>query len=172
MDYLVVTLFNRKSNLSVYVYQKSRTEYKIKLQVGHTSYSIDYVWGKYELARTCFCYMINGYNLVTNNLGLEFAHAIHAGDFSKLEEPTEEPPLIQPRGTPFRTAYERNQEEPIEEPPLIQPRGTPMRTAYEEEPLTRTENVILEPIEEPSILTRTENVILEPEKVCPWKLAD
>ena len=73
--------------------------------------------------------MINGYNLETNHLGYSFANSIHAGDFSGLEEIIEEPPLIQSRGTPFRTAY---QEEPIEEPSI----------------LTRTDNVILEPEKE------------------------
>ena len=119
MNYLVVTLFNPKNNLNVFVYQVSGTEFKIKHQISHTSFSIDYVWGLYELARTCFCYMINGYNLVTNNLGYEFAYAVHAGDFSELIEPEEEPPLLPTRCSPFRTAYE-------------------------EETLTRTENVILE----------------------------
>ena len=110
MDYLVVTPFNQKSNQHVYVYQKSRTEYKIKSQISYTSYSIDYVWGKYELARTCFCYMINGYNLVTNNLDYSFAYAIHSGDFSELIETEEEPPVLSARCSPFRTAYE---EEPL-----------------------------------------------------------
>ena len=136
MNYLVVTMFNPKNNQNIFAYQKSRTEYKIKSQISYTSYSTDYVWGKYELARTCFCYMINGYNLVTNNLGYEFAYSIHTGTFSELIEPEEEPPVLSAR-------------------------CSPMRTAYEEEPITRTENVILEPIEEPSILTRTENVIIK-----------
>ena len=93
MNYMVVTLFNQKSNQNVFVYQKSRTEYKIKSQIGHNSYSIDYVWGLYELARTCFCYLINGYSLVNNNLGYSFANAIHSGDFSDLIEP-EEPSIL------------------------------------------------------------------------------
>ena len=97
MNYLVVTLFNPKNNLNVFVYQKSRTEFKIKHQISYTSYSIDYVWGKYKLARTCFCYMINGFQLVQNNLNYEFAYAIHAGDFTGLIEPEEEPSLIQSR---------------------------------------------------------------------------
>jgi hypothetical protein len=48
----------------------------------------------YELARTCFCYLINGYSLVTNNLGYEFAYSIHSGIFTELEEPIGEPPLL------------------------------------------------------------------------------
>ena len=92
MNYMVVTLFNPTNNFNIFVYQQSRTEFKIKSQIGHNSYNIDYCWGVYELARTCFCYMINGYQLVTNNLNYEFAYSIHAGDFSGLIEPIEEPP--------------------------------------------------------------------------------
>ena len=127
MNYLVVTLFNPKSNLNIYVYQKSRTEFKIKHQIGHNSYSIDYCWGKYELTRTCFCYMINGFQLVNNNLDYVFAHAVHTGDFSELEEPIAEPPVLSARCSPFRTAYE---------PETL--------TRTETETLTRTDNVILE----------------------------
>ena len=101
MNYMVVTLFNPTNNYNIFVYQKSRTEFKIKSQIGHNSYSIDYIWGLYELARTCFCYLINGYSLVTNNLGYSFAYAIHSGDFTELietEEKTfelaEEPPPL------------------------------------------------------------------------------
>ena len=32
MNYLVVTLLNPKNNLNVFVYQKSRTEFKIKIK--------------------------------------------------------------------------------------------------------------------------------------------
>ncbi len=127
IDYLVVSLYNTTNNYNIFVYQKSRTEFKIKSQIGHNSYSIDYIWGVPDLARTCFCFLINGFSLVTNNLGFEFGHAIHSGDFSGLEEPVGEPPILT-RASNFRTGYE----EPIEE-------------ERAEDLLIRTENVILDP---------------------------
>ena len=129
--YLVVNMINPSNQFNIMVYQRTKFEYKIKTQIGFNSYSTDYVWGLYEVARSCFCYLINGYSLVTNNLGFEFGHAIHSGDFSELDKPEEEPPLIQPRCSQFRTAYEPI-EDPIEPPPI----------------LTRTENAIIEPEKE------------------------
>ena len=130
LDYLVVNMFNPSNHFNIMVYQRTRTEFKIRTQVGFNSYSDDYVFGMYELARTCFCYLINGYSLVTNNLGYEFAYAIHAGDFSGLEESLGEPPLLT-RCDQFRKAEERV-EETTEEPAV-------------EDLLIRTENVILDP---------------------------
>ena len=123
IDYLVVSLYNTTNNYNIFVYQKSRTEFKIKSQIGHNSYSIDYVWGLPDLARTLFCFLINGFSLVTNNINYEFGHAIHSGDFSGLEEPLGEPPLLT-RCDQFRKAEERVEEEDL---------------------LIRTENVILDP---------------------------
>ena len=142
LDYLVVNMFNPSNHFNIMVYQRTRTEFKIRTQVGFNSYSDDYVFGMYELARTCFCYLINGYSLVTNNLGYEFAYAIHAGDFSNLKEPIEEPPILT-RASNFRTTYEEQAEEPIEEEPAVE-----------------------------DLLIRTENVILDPKIELPWKLAD
>ena len=142
MNYMVVTLFNPTNNYNIFVYQKSRSEFKVKSQIGHNSYSIDYVWGVPDLARSVFCFLINGFSLVTNNLGFEFGHAVHAGDFSELDKPQEELPVL--------PEYER---------PLIQKRCSKFRTAYEE------------PTAE-DLLIRTQNVIIEPEKEFPWKLAD
>ena len=130
IDYLVVSLYNTTNNYNIFVYQKSRTEFKIKSQIGHTSYSIDYVWGLPDLARTLFCFLINGFSLVTNNINYEFGHAIHSGDFSGLEEQIGEPPILT-RASNFRTAYEEPAEERAEEPV--------------EDLLIRTENVILDP---------------------------
>ena len=142
IDYLVINMINPSNQFNIMVYQRTKTEFKIRTQIGFNSYSNDYVFGMYELARTCFCYLINGYSLVTNNLGFEFAYSIHSGDFSKLEnEPIGEPPLLT-RCSKFRTAYEEpTAEEPAEEP-----------------------------VED--LLIRTENVILDPKIECPWKLAD
>ena len=113
LDYKVVSLHNKSNQFSIVIYQRTRTEFKIRTQVGFNSYSNDYVFGMYELARTCFCYLINNYSLVTNNLGYSFAYAIHSGDFTELEEPIGEPPLLT-RCDQFRTAYERA-EEPTED---------------------------------------------------------
>ena len=142
IDYLVVNMFNPSNQFNIMVYQRTRTEFKIRTQVGFNSYSDDYVWGLYELARTVFCYIINGYELQTNHLGFEFAYAVHTGIFTELEEPIEKPPLLT-RCSKFRTAYE----EPVEEEPVEEP-----------------------PIED--LLIRTENIILDPEIELPWKLAD
>ena len=142
LDYKVISLYNKSNQFSVEIYQRTRTEFKIRTQVGFNSYSDDYVWGLEELAKSCFCFLINGYELVTNNLGYEFAYAIHAGDFSQLKEPIEEPPLLT-RCSQFRTTYEEQAEEPIEEEPAVE-----------------------------DLLIRTENVILDPKIELPWKLAD
>jgi hypothetical protein len=77
----------------------------------------------YDLARTCFCYLINSYDLLQNNLGFEFAHAIHSSDFSEYEEhkPQEKKfegsPLI--RRSSFRTTYQEDEpvDEHVDEPP-------------------------------------------------------
>ena len=130
LDYKVVSLHNKTNQFSIDIFQRTRTEFKIRTQVGFNSYSDDYVFGLYELAKSCFCFLINGYELQTNNLGYEFAYSIHSGDFSQLEkEPIEEPPLLT-RCNQFRTGYEPA-EEPAEEPV--------------EDLLIRTENVILDP---------------------------
>ena len=125
IDYKVVSLHNKTNQFSIHIFQRTRTEFKIRTQVGFNSYSDDYVFGLYELAKSCFCFLINGYELVTNNLGYEFAYAIHSGDFSGLEEPMGEPPILT-RASNFRTAYEQA-EEPVEDL------------------LIRTQNVILDP---------------------------
>ncbi len=130
LDYKVVSLYNKTNQFNIEIYQRTRTEFKIRTQVGFNSYSDDYVFGMYELARTCFCYLINGYSLVTNNLGYEFAYAVHAGDFSNLKEPIEEPSQLT-RCSQFRTAYEEPVEEQAE--PAV------------EDLLIRTQNVILDP---------------------------
>ena len=126
LDYKVVSLHNKTNQFSIVIYQRTRTEFKIRTQVGFNSYSDDYVWGLYELARTVFCYIMNSYELQTNHLGYDFAYAIHSGDFTELIETEEKPPLLT-RCSQFRTSYE----EPVEEPV--------------EDLLIRTENVILDP---------------------------
>ena len=145
LDYKVVSLHNKSNQFSIDIFQRTRTEFKIRTQVGFNSYSDDYVWGLYDLTRSVFCFLINGYELLTNNLGYEFAYSVHSGDFSGLEESVEEPPQLT-RCSQFITAYEEPIEEQAEEPA--------------EEP----------PIED--LLIRTQNVILDPEVELPWKLAD
>jgi len=125
MEYKVVTLYNRLNAFSVNVYQINKNDFKIKTQIGHHSYSYDYVNNMYDLARACFCYLINGYELLNNHLQYEFAYAIHSGDFSEYEEhkPQEKieekkiegGPLI--RRSSFRTAHQAD--EPDEPPPPL-----------------------------------------------------
>ena len=143
LDYKVISLYNKSNQFSVDIFQRTKTEFKVRTKIGFTSFSDDYCHGMYELARTCFFYVLNGYEMVHNNLGFDFAYAIHSGVFTEFEPPFKEP------------AKE-------EEPPIIQPRAPEFRTGYE--------NSL--PIEDPSILIRTENVILDPEVELPWKLAD
>ena len=124
MDYKVVTLYNRLNAFSVNVYQISKNDFKIKTQIGHNSYTYDYVNNMYDLARTCFCYLINGYELLNNHLQYEFAYAIHSGDFSEYEEYKPQEKKIEGtplRRSPFRTADEPDEhvDEPVDEPPEI-----------------------------------------------------
>jgi hypothetical protein len=124
----------------------------------------------YELSRTCFCYIINGYEMVTNNLGYEFAYAVHSGVFTEYDGPFTDEPFKEPEEEPTppplrRTGYE-NSLLPIEEPPPQLTRASNFRTSYEE-PIEEE----VEPVVE-DLLIRTENVILDPEVELPWKLAD
>ena len=152
LGYKVISLYNKTNNFNIDIFQKTKTEFKVRTQIGFNSYSTDYVWGLYDLAKSCFCYITNGYELVTNNLGFDFAYAVHSGDFTALIEPekqAEEPPLTRV-------------EEQVEEPP----------------PLTRCEKQAEEPDEKQAedLLIRSESVILNllqnPEVELPWKLAD
>ena len=139
LDYKVVSLYNKSNQFSVDIYQRTKTEFKIRTKIGFTSFSDEYCHGMYELARTCFCYIINGYEMVTNNLGYEFAYAVHAGVFSEYEGPFTDQPFkeTEPESTPTP-------------PPL-------RRTGYENSLPNQDQS-----IEDPSILTRTQNVIIEP----------
>ena len=142
LDYKVISLYNKTNQFSVDIYQRTKTEYKVRTKIGFTSFNDEYCHGMYELAKTCFVYVINGYEMTQNNLGFEFAYAVHSGNFTDYEPPFNEPSFKEPEPTP-------------PPPPLI-------RTGYE--------NSL--PIEDPSILIRTENVILDPKIELPWKLAD
>ena len=148
LDYKVISLYNKTNQFSVEIYQRTKTEFKVRTKIGFTSYNDDYCHGMYELARTCFFYIINGYEMVHNNLGYEFAYAVHAGVFTEFEPPFKEPakeeeetPIIQPPPPLTRTGYENSL--PIEEEPAVE-----------------------------DLLIRTENVILDPKIELPWKLAD
>ena len=124
MEYKVVTLYNRLNAFSVNVFQIDRSAFKIKTQIGHHSYSYDYVNNMYDLARSCFFFLINGYELLNNHLQYEFAYAIHSGDFSEYEEYKPQEKKIEGtplRRSPFRTADEPDEhvDEPVDEPPEI-----------------------------------------------------
>ena len=122
MEYNVVTLYNKLNAFFVNVYQIDRSVFKIKVQIGHHSYSYDYVDNMYDLARTCFCFLINGYELLSNHLGFEFAHSIHTGIFSDFQEKIEEKKIegTPLRRSPFRSAYQEDDvHDPDDEPPEI-----------------------------------------------------
>jgi len=149
LDYKVISLYNKNNQFSVDIFQRTKTEFKIRTKIGFTSFNDDYCHGMYELAKTCFFYIINGYEMVHNNLGFEFAYAVHSGVFTEYEPPFKEPSFKEPEQEPppppplTRTGYENSL--PIEEEPPV------------EDLLIRDENVILN---------------LDPEVEFPWKLAD
>ena len=86
MNMLVVTMYNQKQGFNVFVHQVSRHEFKIKQQLGVNSYNVEFVYGLYDLARNLFFLYINGFEMMQNNLGYEFAHCVHSGNFSELEQ--------------------------------------------------------------------------------------
>ena len=137
LDYKVISLYNKTNQFSVDIYQRTKTEYKVRTKIGFTSYNDDFCYGMYELARTCFFYVVNGYEMVHNSLGFEFAYAVHAGIFTEYEPPFTDKPI--------------KEEEPPT-PPLL------TRTGYENSLLPTEERAV----EDPSMLIRTQNVIIEP----------
>ena len=144
LGYKVISLYNKTNQFNIDVYQCTKTEFKIRTQIGFNSFSDDYCHGMYELARSMFFYVINGYEMTNNNLGFDFAYAVHAGDFTEFELPftekaKEEEPAI-PRATLTRTGYENSLQN-------------------EQEPAT-------------DLLIRTGIESINIEKELPWKLAD
>ncbi len=147
LGYKVISLYNKTNNFNIDIFQKTKTEFKVRTQIGFNSYSTDYVWGMEDLAKSCFCFIINGYEMVTNNLGFDFMYASHSGDFTALIEPVEEPPV----------------EPPIEEPsPLIRCEKQAAEPAAEEP----TEDLLIR--SESDIQKLLQNTEVE----LPWKLAD
>lgn len=86
MNMLVVTMYNIKQGFNVFVHQISRNEFKIKQQLGVNSFTTEFCYGLHELAKILFVLYINGFEMMQNNLGYDFAHAVHSGNFSELEE--------------------------------------------------------------------------------------
>ena len=121
MEYKVVTLYNRLNAFSVNVFQIDRSAFKIKTQIGHHSYSYDYVNNMYDLARSCFFFLINGYELLNNHLQYEFAYAIHSGDFSEYEEHKPQEKKIEEKKIEITARQEddENVDEPDEPPPPL-----------------------------------------------------
>jgi len=145
LGYKVISLYNKTNNFNIDIFQKTKTEFKVRTQIGFNSYSTDYVWGMEDLAKSCFCFIINGYEMVTNNLGFDFMYASHSGDFTALIEPVEEPPVEPPIEEPSPLKRCEKQTEPAEEPAA-------------------------EPAEDLLIRTEIENIDID--KELPWKLAD
>lgn len=132
LDYKVISLYNKTNHFTIDIYQRTKTEYKIRSKISYTSFSDEYCYGMYELAKICFFYLINNYEMTHNTLGFEFAYAIHSGIFTEYEGPFTDKP--------------KEEEPPTPPPPLL------TRSGYE--------NSLS--IEDPSMLTRTQNVIIEP----------
>ena len=93
LNYKVVSLYNKTNQFSVEIYQRTKTEYKVKTQIGFNSFNDDYVWGLYELARSIFFYIMNGFEMTHNTLGYDFAYAVHSADFSQFEPPFTDKPI-------------------------------------------------------------------------------
>ena len=131
LDYKVISLYNKSNQFSVDIFQRTKTEFKVRTKIGFTSFNDDYCHGMYELSKISFFYIMNGYEMTQNNLGFEFAYAVHSGVFTDYEPPFNEPSFKEPEpeSTPplTRTGYENSL--PIEDPSI----------------LIRTENVILDP---------------------------
>ena len=119
MDYKVVSLYNKMNRFTIDIYQRTKSEYKVRTQINYNSYHDDYIFGLYDLTKTVFCYIINNYEMTINNLGFDFAYAVHSGDFTQYEPPLKK--TIEP-------------EKQAEEPPPIEDPSI----------LTRIENVIIE----------------------------
>jgi len=90
LDLKVVSLYNKTNKVYIDIFHRTKREFKIRTQITFNKYNYDYVWGLYELSRSVFFYIINGYEMVYNNFGYDFSYAVHSGDFKKFEPPNEE----------------------------------------------------------------------------------
>jgi len=93
LDFKVVSLYNKLNKVYIDIFQQTNKEFKIRTQISFNTYNYDYVWGLYELSRSVSFHIIYGYEMVYNNLGYDFAYAVHTGDFKAFEPPNEEQPI-------------------------------------------------------------------------------
>jgi len=93
LDFKVVSLYNKLNKVYIDIFQQTNTEFKIRTQISFNTYNYEYVWGLYELSRSVSFHIIYGYEMVYNNLGYDFAYAVHAGNFKAFEPPDELPPI-------------------------------------------------------------------------------
>ena len=143
-DFKVVSLFNNTNQVYINIFQRTKREFEIKTQISFNNYNYEYVWGLYELSRSVFFHIINGYEMIYNDLGYDFEYAVHSGDFKKFEQLNEE-------RTEEHTE-ERQEEQVIENIFLEQP----IEEREEEHTEEREEEQIMENILlEPPILTRS-----------------
>lgn len=93
LDFKVVSLYNKLNKVYIDIFQQTNKEFKIRTQISFNTYNYDYVWGLYELSRSVSLHIIYGYEMVYNNLGYDFAYAVHTGDFKEFEPPDKLPPI-------------------------------------------------------------------------------
>ena len=138
LDFKVVSLYNKLNKVYIDIFQQTNTEFKIRTQISFNTYNYEYVWGLYELSRSVSFHIIYGYEMVYNNLGYDFAYAVHAGNFKAFEPPDELPPI----------------EEHTEEPPIEEQTEEPFIEEHTEEPFIEehTEERAEEQIEENIVL--------------------
>jgi hypothetical protein len=116
LDFKVVSLYNKLNKVYIDIFQQTNKEFKIRTKISFNTYNYDYVWGLYELSRSVSFHIIYGYEMVYNNLGYDFAYAVHTGDFKAFEPPNEEPPIEEHTEEPFIEEHtEEREEEQIEE---------------------------------------------------------
>jgi len=113
MNMLVVTMYNIKQGFNVFVHQISRNEFKIKQQLGVNSFTTEFCYGLHELAKILFVLYINGFEMMQNNLGYEFAHCVHSGNFSELEEENKRQIQLSDRLTPVRLTQNIDEDDPL-----------------------------------------------------------
>ena len=147
LDFKVVSLYNKLNKVYIDIFQQTNTEFKIRTQISFNTYNYEYVWGLYELSRSVSFHIIYGYEMVYNNLGYDFAYAVHAGNFKAFEPPDELPPI----------------EEHTEEPPIEEQTEEPFIEEHTEEPFIEehTEERAEEQIEERAEEQIEENIVLE-----------
>jgi hypothetical protein len=151
LDFKVVSLYNNLNQVYIDIFQQPKREFKIRTQISLNTYNYEYVWGLYELSRSVSFHIIYGYEMVYNNLGYDFAYAVHAGNFKAFEPPDEPPDELPPieehtELPPIEEHNEERAEEHTEEPFIEEHTEEPFIEEHTEERAEEQieENIVLE----------------------------